>query len=63
LLLQYKKGNNIAVDPNIVCHTEQSEVSILNAVFRSNAFGDVANARCEIKQVLFHSHNRNIHIR
>ena len=49
--------------PNIVCHTEQSEVSILNAVFRSNAFGDVANARCEIKQVLFHSHNRNIHIR
>ncbi len=30
-----KYGNNIAVDPNIVCHTEQSEVSILNAVFRS----------------------------
>ena len=31
-------GNNIDVDPNIVCHTEQSEVSILNAVFRSFTF-------------------------
>lgn len=37
-------------------------MSILNAVLRSNAFGDVANARCEIKQVLFHSPNRNIHV-
>ena len=29
---------------------------------RSNAFGDVANAHCEIKHVLFHSLNRNLHI-
>ena len=36
--MEYNLGNNIAVDPNIVCHTEQSEVSILNAVFRSFTF-------------------------
>ena len=30
-----KKGNNIAVDPNIICHAEQSEVSLLNVILRS----------------------------
>ena len=25
-------SNDIAVDPNIICHTEQSEVSPFNAV-------------------------------
>ena len=50
--LQYRiffLSNNIDVDPNIICHAEQSEASIFNAILRSNAFGDVANARCEIK--------------
>ena len=30
-------------------HAEQSEASLFNAVLRSNAFGEVADARCEIK--------------
>ena len=30
-----KKGNNIAVDPNIICYAEQSEVSLLNVILRS----------------------------
>ena len=33
----------------MACHTEYSEVSLLNAALRFNAFGDVANAHCEIK--------------
>ena len=42
-------GNNIDVDPTFKCHTERSEVSIYSVVIGSNAFGDVANAHCEIK--------------
>ena len=44
-----KLRDNIAVDQHLVCHTEQSEVSLFCVVMRFNAFGDVANARCEIK--------------
>ena len=28
-------SNNIDVDPNIICHAEQSEASIFNAILRS----------------------------
>ena len=33
----------------IKCHFEYGEKSPCRTVLRSNAFGDVANARCEIK--------------
>ncbi len=64
-------SNNIAVDPQrslsffgqaLNNTSERSEVSLWNAIQRFNACGDVANARCEIKQVLFHSPNRNIYV-
>ena len=32
------KSNNIDVDPYIVCHAEQSEASLFNAVLRSIDF-------------------------
>ena len=49
-------SDNIAVDPKVVCHfsgkpstTRPSKAKyLLYAVLRSNVFGDVANARCEI---------------
>ena len=44
-----KESNNIDVYPNIICHAEQSEASLFKVVLRSNALGDVANARCETK--------------
>ena len=31
-------GNNIAVDPKVVCHTERSEVSLFSALLRSFTF-------------------------
>ena len=43
------KGNNIDVDPTFKCHAERSRSIYLKRGLRSNAFGDVANAHCEIK--------------
>ena len=53
-----KKGNNIAVDPNIICHAEQSEASLFNSVLKSIDFSPCGRRPSVHIQLVCYAHRK-----